>query len=548
MAKPKMPATPAAPQQKSSTNIMLWCVIVIGVALRLFHFFYNRSLWMDEAFLSISLIKMNFLELASPPLEYEQKAPLGYLWAVKLLLLQFGNGEMALRLFSLLSGIASLFLFLPVARKYLNNLGAAVALAILALAPPLVFHAVEAKQYSTELFATILALYLYMRYSNRPELQPLLRFGLWGSLLLWFSYSSIFVLAGIAGSMCLKFLQQKAWKTMLLHFIPFSMWLASFAINYFLFTYKHTESDWLIRWFEVRSGFMPLLPTSLSDLKWYLQAAYKLLDYPLGLLWNFNLTTSSLLLVLLKMPLLFFLAMAAGFLSFYKSNKQHLMILVLPLLLTLLASSLKLYPFYERLTVFLAPLLILLLARGVQTGSSLIPSGYRKWRYSLIALVLAWPVQSSVSQVLNPALFGGEKKHSFEREALMYINDHFQEGDVAYIYWNIGHTYRYYRDVKGLDYKVIEGKDLHLASDNIDEYFSKLTPDLHTIGEHKRVWLIKHRRNKVNIGAYDGQPEWYHKEEAGASIQKVLSAIGNKIDAFERPDVRVTLYELSNAE
>ncbi len=71
----------------------LYLVLVIGIGFRLFHFFYNRSLFIDELYLNISLIKLNFWELATQALAYEQKAPIGYLWAVKLCVLLFGKGK-----------------------------------------------------------------------------------------------------------------------------------------------------------------------------------------------------------------------------------------------------------------------------------------------------------------------------------------------------------------------------------------------------------------------------------------------------------------------
>ena len=71
----------------SAKNIAIFAFIFIGVFFRVFHFFHNRSLFIDELFLNINLLKLSFRELAVGPFMYEQKAPIGYLWAVK-------NGQM----------------------------------------------------------------------------------------------------------------------------------------------------------------------------------------------------------------------------------------------------------------------------------------------------------------------------------------------------------------------------------------------------------------------------------------------------------------------
>ena len=92
----------------SAKSMAIIVVVFIGVFFRVFHFFHNRSLFIDELFLDINLIKMSFWELVAGSFMYEQKAPIGYLWAVKLCVLLLGKQEEALRLFSLLCGIGAL--------------------------------------------------------------------------------------------------------------------------------------------------------------------------------------------------------------------------------------------------------------------------------------------------------------------------------------------------------------------------------------------------------------------------------------------------------
>ena len=130
-------------QRRSKWQTIVWVLVGAGIGLRLFHFLDNRSFWVDEIYLASSLVRMNFVELMAPALDYEQKAPIGFLWLVKLCVLTFGNSEMALRLIPLLAGVAALFLFVPVCRALLKPIGVVVAVGILAFAPPLVYHAVE---------------------------------------------------------------------------------------------------------------------------------------------------------------------------------------------------------------------------------------------------------------------------------------------------------------------------------------------------------------------------------------------------------------------
>jgi len=540
-----------ASSETTSTNwrIVYGTILALGILFRVFHYIYNRSLWIDEAYLATSLINFDFIRLATPPLEYEQKAPIGFLWAVKLMVVVFGKKEMALRLIPFLCGIASLFFFLPVARYFLKLVGALVAFGVLAFAPPLIYHTVEIKQYGSELLATILSLYLYIKYQDKKELSSLFSWGLWGALLLWFSYSAIFILAGIAIGTCLYYMFRKEWRHFFRLIIPFSMWLFSFALNFFLFTYKHADSAWLTTWFSLRGGFMPLPPASVNEARWFFQAFYRFLDYPLGMLWNFGDSSITKFASIVKgsMALFTLFLWGWGMIVLYKKNSKHFLILTFPLLLTLLASGLKLYPFYERLLVFLAPLALIFIAIGCVQLLALFRAN-RFMAYLLPVLLLLWPLYTSASDLLHPDLFGG-RKNAGERDALLYIKDQYQEGDVVYIYWNFLHTYLYYKEAYGFDFKnVIAGSDKKMLAKDKDEFLKLMQPELSEVAKYKRVWFIHNRMLKLNIGDYDDKPAWYaaQETEAGTIFQTKFSTMGTLDKVYEKPYLRVSLFNLNS--
>lgn len=524
-----------------------WVFIALGVFLRVFHFLDNRSLWIDEVYLASSLIKMDFVQLASPPLDYEQKAPIGFLWMVRIAVMVFGEGEMALRLFPLVCGIASLFAFRSVARFFLKPLGVAVALGMLALAPPLVYHAVEVKQYGTALLATTLALLLYIRYHGKFTVPHLVSWGFWGALLIWFSYAVIFILAGIAFGVCLTYLLKKKWKALFYSVIPFSMWLVSFAINFFMFTYKHADSEWLVHWFRIRESFMPFPPSSPEDFKWFFARVFLMLDYPLGLLWNFSTlhTDSKLLQTLLRMPVIPVVFLATGLIELFRNNKTTLMVLLFPFCLTLLASGLELYPFYERLVVFLAPALMLFIAFGTQKIAAVFPAR-AGWQYIIPFLILLAPLHASARQVHNTELFGG-RKHWHLRDALLYVHERAQEQDVVYISWNALPEYRFYKQVYGFKFKVIEGKDVRLTSKNASEYLRNLEPDFKAMASYNRAWLVLNKIMGANIGEIEAPNDVFGQEiKDGKRIVSKLSTMGKQVDAYKSTDMDVFLFDFPN--
>ena len=529
---------------------LIWSIIWIGVFIRVFHFLDNRSLWRDEVYLATNIIELDLFKLAFSILEYEQKASVGFLWLSKLGVMLFGKGEMALRLFPLVSGILSLFVFLPVARHFLKPLGVVVAMVILSFAPPLVFHAVEAKQYSTELLASVVVLYLFIKYQNKFDIASLTVWGFAGVLVLFFSLSSIFVLAGIAISVSLFYLLEKKWKPLFLSLIPFTIWLAGFVLYYMVFLYKYADSEWLIHWFKVRGAFMPLVPSSVADVKWFVHTFYNIPRYPLGLMWIDLSHPNPVIHVLLRLPFLAMVFLVIGSWKFYKEDKRIFLVMILPILLTLLASGLEIYPFYERLIVFLAPIFILFIALGCTFTTEKLAK-YGNWKYAFPAFLLAVPVISSAHQVINTDRFG-DYKRSQQRSAFLYVNEKIQPGDIVYVNWNSEHAYRFYKNSYDLKFDVIEGKDPRFISANYQEYMDHLKPDLEELKGQKRVWLVYHKRVWEKMGDFDGQPVWYYQEKeeggiggGGEFLHKEFARMGTEVDLYETGEFSVSLFDLS---
>jgi hypothetical protein len=414
------------------------------------------------------------------------------------------------------------------------------------MAGPLVFHSIEAKQYSVELLSTIVALYLYIRYNNKTDTTSLCLWGLWGAVLVWFSYPVIFVLAGIAFAVCLSYIRRKEWTSLLRSILPFTLWLVSFAINYFLFTYKHHEnSDWLVRWFADHGAFMPLPPTSVSDLSWFFHTPYMMLRFSVGLLWIYLTHENSLVQLLLRMPVLPLLLAALGIFTLLRHNRQMLMVLTLPFLMALIASGLQLFPLFERLTVFLAPLLILLIVYGCEKAMSFMPEK-SKWKYVIPALLLAGPIMNSAMQIADTSLFG-EHKQSNEREGLLFINDRLQEGDQVYMYWNNLHFYQYYKEAYNLKYEAITGKDEKFVSADLQDYQQRIDKQIVPLLGKKRVWVMYNKFHKYQLGEMEHQIPWYDREEVlpGEILYDRFSVLGKELDSYDTGEFRVSLFDLS---
>lgn len=513
-------------------------IILSGIGLRCFHYFYDRSLWLDELYLSSSIPGMKFTDLFSKTLDYGQKAPVGFLFLVKCTTSLFGFNEMSLRLIPLLSGISALILFYKLCQKYLGAHGQAIAVAICAFAPALIYHSVEIKQYATEFLMAVVALYLFKIYSGTHKWKENILWGIFGAILIWFSFSVIFILTGIIAGVSLHHLIKKDWKMFFFNLLPFSIWMMSFAINYLCYIYKQ-ESDWVLYFFKVYDNFMPLPPRSLGEIKWFYRNTIDLFDYPLGMNWKFNSNVNNWATVLLTIfP---FLMVLTGVFVFYKRQRQQDYALILTIVITLFASGLHMYPLIERFWLFLSPIFIILLATGF---------GYYQLRIKrhhtlLAALIILSPFFQSLYFLLKPEKFFKHKK-SYQREALSYIDNRFKNGDAVYIYWNNNPGYRVYKNIVDFKFEAITGLDFRKKSNNLAEYNQNLKLDFNRFSGKKRVWVIYNTQYLTDIGDLVDTPGWYYKANLSPS-QNILAQfkkIGTPISHIIFKDLTVYLFEI----
>lgn len=518
-------------------------ILSLGIALRLFHYFYNRSLWMDEIYLCSSFSHLSYTDLATKILDYEQKAPIGFLWLVKLSVNFFGYHEMGLRLVPLIAGIISLFLFIRVCRYFLQPWAQVLALSIFAFSPALIYHSVEIKQYSTECLATIVALYLMIRYKDSDSWKDNIRWGIFGAVTLWFSFSVIFVLAGIACGISLNYLIKKNWKLLFISAVPFLIWLASFILNFLLFTYKHADSGWVVYFFKVYDNFMPFPPRSVQQLKWFSRNFYDLMDYPLGMILNFKDFSNSQLIKILSIPLIPIILLLTGIYTTYKKEKTNFYVLLFPLLFMLIASGLYLYPLVERFWVFVAPVFILFIAAGFEYFQHRIKSDKLIW--VIFILVIAIPLFQSGYFLIQPDKFYKHKK-SFEKEALLFVDKNFRDGDVVYNYWNNAPGCSVYKNILHFKYNAIQGHDWRKKSINLKDYNENLSQDFVGFDKKKRVWLIFNTQFLTDIGDLVDEPKWYYKTNISPvdNLIAQMNKMGKPVQKIIKKDVTVYLFEI----
>lgn len=143
-------------------NIAIAIILLAGFILRIRQYLTGRSLWVDEAMLALNIVDRSWVGLLKP-LDYDQGAPIGFLLVEKIFNLLLSRNEFALRLFPLLVGLASLWMFYLLLRHFTSGPGLLITLALFALNPRLIYYSSEVKQYIVDVAATITLLLIAAR-------------------------------------------------------------------------------------------------------------------------------------------------------------------------------------------------------------------------------------------------------------------------------------------------------------------------------------------------------------------------------------------------
>ncbi|MFV2122957.1 hypothetical protein ACFHWS_00170 [Micromonospora sp. LOL_013] len=197
-------------------RVALAVTLAAGAAGQIMVWAAGNWLWNDETAIAINL-RRTFLELTRG-MEFQQVAPVGWLWLEKTLWWAFGDGERVLRLPSLAGMLAVLALTAIITRRVAGWWAAVAATALIAAAPMILTYVGELKQYAVESAVALAVLLLGDRYlasvgHRRGRCRWLLPVG-WAAATLvavFISLTAVLVLAGAVAGMTLLLALRRRW-------------------------------------------------------------------------------------------------------------------------------------------------------------------------------------------------------------------------------------------------------------------------------------------------------------------------------------------------
>lgn len=499
-------------------------VVAAGIALRLWQYLGRSALWSDEAAVANNIVSRDFAHLLLHPLANHQAAPVGFLLIEKVAASIFGANELALRVFPLLCSMLALLLLWHVARRLLPPAGVALVLIPVAFGRPMLFYAAEVKQYSSDVAIALLLLLVALELSaGRLRTRPLVGAALVGVLAVWLSQPAVLVVAGLGGALLLAaYLDARGagagGEPRALG--PIASVVAAWglsAIAATLVSLRHLTpaSQHFMRVFW-GDGFWPLSLAHPSSIAWPVQRVPFILGNQLGIP-----TSIGFACVLLA---------AVGVIMTWRTDWRVLTLLLAPLVVALGASAAHLYPFGDRLALYLIPSLLLLATMGITGMAALIPAA-RGGSLVLVSVTVFFLVVEAQALRTAPPVYRREEI----TPALAYLRAKSTEGDAVYVYYGAIPAYAFYDWVAPFPARAVLG-GCHRG--DARGYLTELDAQR----GRARVWIL-FAHESWRLGERELMLRYL---DAIGTVRDSTTAPGHDVDG--KPTIaRLYLYDLSDS-
>lgn len=432
-------------------------IVFAGILLQINEYIANRSLWLDELHVANHILSNGLFEiLTAQNFGY----PLGFAVVERIVTYILGGGELALRLFPLVCGILSAIFFPKIIGRIADINTTIIGTALFSLSFKLIYYTTEVKPYTLDILVTLVLLGMLIDFCQNDRTEKhLFKYALGGCAAIFFSTRAILILGGAGAVLLMKFWREK--KTAKVKPLAFlaACWAGAFLLYYILVLRRFLDSHNLKEWDVWYASPPPMF--SLDAVAWLFSGALHLLLSPL----TYEMALAQFLFI-------------AGLVFLLSKNAEVFGIMTAPILLTVALGFFG-YPLYDRLLLFLMPLLVVIIAFGVNALSTHPAVKYKKVLVFCCLFILMKP-----SLLATTLQFTEKYAHEEVKPVLETIKKNIRPGDVMYVYYGASPAFEYYAARYQLNnVEVIEG-----AGSRKDR--AKYLDDIKRISRHKRVWVL----------------------------------------------------------
>jgi 4-amino-4-deoxy-L-arabinose transferase-like glycosyltransferase len=347
-------------------------LVAAGLLLRLYHYGRNPSMWHDEAATVINVLDKGFGALLGP-LQFSATGPPLFLWWQRAVTLALGDSTYALRLVSFLASAAGLVLFARLARRLLTPALAAGAVLLVACSDRLLWHAAEARHYSTDFLIAVVLLLLFTGTETWPVTRRTALFTLLAPLVIFGSYPGVFLCGGLFAALWPDVRRRRRASAGAGLAVFALVIVAAFALVYF--------------------GTLRLQRSAAMDAAW----AHTFAAGPWRLPWWAVVSTVGVIDYMTR-PIgsLLIVPAAIGAARLWRTRRDLALLAVTPLALAMVAAVFRSYPYTgARTMVFAMPGVLVLIAAGGGAMIAWAKSFHRPAVTALAVVALAIPLAAT---------------------------------------------------------------------------------------------------------------------------------------------------------
>jgi hypothetical protein len=445
---PHVEVVTTPPARTVGFDTIIWALVLLGGALRVRQWWFDRSIWADEAAVADTVIGKGYLGLMHPGTS-ELGAPLGFLWLVKTATEIFGDSERALRLVPLLSGIGALVLAALLVRRLLRPVAGILVMVVLAVAQPMVYYSSSLKAYETDAAAVAGILLMTIMMMHRElRFRSLVWWALVCSVCALCSHPALFAVAASAAVLAFRFIRRRERQLLFCLLGVSAAWLGVAITQYVLTVHS-------LQVFVDNDGYWaPGLPPSGSIATG--------LNHWVSVIHWIGLTCSALVTTPVGLPLsgIVLALFVVGAVRMARHLPFVLSVIGIIVVLAFIAALARLYPLQGRSAMFLVipfmlvvgaaigPRLPLSTADGKGAHARQLPNRPQLVLSAVAGLALVGvtvsPVRAAVTAVQKPYV-------TLElRPAMQFVMENYVPGDSVFISnWNTT-TALYYHYTMGL--------------------------------------------------------------------------------------------------
>lgn len=421
--------------------VILALIIFAGVIIRIKFFLINPSLWNDESAIAWNVLNKSYIDLLQP-LRFVQVAPPAFLILVKLVIniLHAQNNvwfcDLIMRVIPLIIGLIAPIVFYFLGSKLLNyKLAKTSALLFFTLNPILINYSLELKPYISDVLFTVCILLIFLNIDlNNDKTKKLFFTGILLSIIPWFSFTSAIVL--FAGFTVMSFYREKPKNFLVLSFpalFSIIIYLRTFIMNNYLANKDGMFAYWGNNFVE--KNLSNLTSLNIHNMQYFFN------DIP-----YLSYSIITLLSII-------------GFILFIKDKKyRFLAIFIITIATTVILSTFKIYPYYERLVLFIIPFIILFTAKTFDIKNRILSS--------IIFVLITIPFMLLSFNLLK---LNEISKQDYARQMMIIISDNINpqdtivigsESNIDFVYYNMFFNFKHN---KIFMLKSKEGKNLQLT-------------------------------------------------------------------------------------